>query len=214
MNLKRRRQATTFCSSGYPSIWLPACSSSMNSPQLLSSHSLPPPTVSPNEYSFFAISPKLNANNDYQLDYPVLAEGIASYVRSKIHTTVSPPLDSTCSLDRNQALPLASSHHRVSLRFWTSSHRVYLPFPIRACLCLLRKEANLPRHLPPRVLNRGNVETRYGMAVTGFAYDLIHGPALLNCGPNGCSLFAKGPNQQTMAEGLVTGGLCGNRKAE
>lgn len=118
------------------------------------------------------------------------------------------------SLDRNQALPLASSHHRLPLRFRTSSHRVYLPFPKRTCLFALRELANLPCHLSPRVLNRGIVETRYGMAVTGFAFDLIHGPALMNCGPKGCSLFATGPNQQTMAEGLVTGGLCGNQKEE
>ena len=63
-------------------------------------------------------------------------------------------------------------------------------------------------------MNRGNVETRYGMAVTGFAYDLIHGPELMNCGQNGCSLFATGPNQQTLAEGLITGSLCRGEREE
>lgn len=60
----------------------------MISKPLPSSPSLAPQTVSQSEYAFFSVAKQLNANNDYQLDYPVRAEGIASYVRSKIHTTV------------------------------------------------------------------------------------------------------------------------------
>ena len=55
-------------------------------------------------------------------------------------------------VDRNQALPLAASHHRVSLRFRPSINRVYLPFPIRARLFAPWKRDDLSRHLPPRVL--------------------------------------------------------------
>ena len=49
----------------------------------------------------------------------------------------------------------------------------------------------------------------YCVAVTGFAYDIINGPTLLDCDHSGCSIFLRrGQNQQTIAEGLVTGGLC------
>lgn len=47
------------------------------------------------------------------------------------------------------------------------------------------------------------------MAVTGFAYDIINGPPLLDCDHSGCHIFlSNGQNQQTIAEGVVTGGLC------
>lgn len=49
----------------------------------------------------------------------------------------------------------------------------------------------------------------YSVAVTGFAYDIINGPALLDCDRSGCHIFLRqGQNQQTIAEGVVTGGLC------
>ena len=49
----------------------------------------------------------------------------------------------------------------------------------------------------------------YCVAVTGFAYDIINGPTLLDCDHSSCSIFLRrGQNQQTIAEGLVTGGLC------
>ena len=49
----------------------------------------------------------------------------------------------------------------------------------------------------------------YCVAVTGFAYDIINGPTFLDCDHSGCSIFLRrGQNQQTIAEGLVTGGLC------
>ncbi|CBK19587.2 uncharacterized protein [Blastocystis hominis] len=132
------------------------------------------------------ITKRLNANNDYQLDYPVLAEGIASYVRSKIHTTIEikrfpwPQVIIACLFVFG--LPL------IAFIYLFQYERVYAFFGKKRIYLVISLLV-------------------YGMAVTGFAYDLIHGPALLNCGPNGCSLFAKGPNQQTMAEGLVTGGL-------
>lgn len=49
----------------------------------------------------------------------------------------------------------------------------------------------------------------YSVAVTGFAYDIINGPSLLDCDRSGCHIFLRqGQNQQTIAEGIVTGGLC------
>ena len=50
----------------------------------------------------------------------------------------------------------------------------------------------------------------YGVAVTGIVYDIINDPPLFNCDQSGCSLFAtQGQNQQTLAEGLVTGAMRG-----
>ena len=49
----------------------------------------------------------------------------------------------------------------------------------------------------------------YSVAVTGFAYDIINGPSFLDCNMYGCSIFlSQGQNQQTIAEGIITGGLC------
>ena len=58
---------------------------------------------------------------------------------------------SAFSPDPHPSFPLAASDYRLSLRFWTSSRRFYLPFPIRTRLFAPRKLPNLPRHLPPRV---------------------------------------------------------------
>ena len=41
-------------------------------------------------------------------------------------------------------------------------------------------------------------------------YDIINAPPLFNCDQRGCSIFAtQGQNQQTLAEGLVTGAMRG-----
>lgn len=50
----------------------------------------------------------------------------------------------------------------------------------------------------------------YAVAVTGIVYDIINDPPLLSCDRTGCSIFSmQGQNQQTIAEGLVTGAMCG-----
>ena len=48
----------------------------------------------------------------------------------------------------------------------------------------------------------------YGVAITGVVYDIIHGPPFLNCNHQGCSLFMSQQNQQSIAEGLITGCFC------
>lgn len=50
----------------------------------------------------------------------------------------------------------------------------------------------------------------YAVAVTGIVYDIINDPPLLSCDRTGCSIFSmQSQNQQTIAEGLVTGAMCG-----
>ncbi|KNB44956.1 magnesium transporter protein 1-like protein [Blastocystis sp. subtype 4] len=131
---------------------------------------------------------KLNPDNDYNLDFPVRAESIASFVRSKIHVTINiyrfpwPQVIILCLFVFG--LPLVAYIYLFRNQFVYSllgNYRIYLVGSLIV----------------------------YSVAVTGFAYDIINGPSLLDCDRSGCHIFLRqGQNQQTIAEGIVTGGLC------
>lgn len=141
---------------------------------------------------------QLNPDNEYNLDFPVRAENIASFVRSKIHVTVE-----------EKRIP----HSQINIyRF---------PWPQVIILCIFVFGLPLAAYVY-LFLNKyvysvlGNYRIYliaslivYSVAVTGFAYDIINGPSFLDCDHSGCHIFLhQGQNQQTIAEGVVTGGLC------
>ncbi|OAO11919.1 hypothetical protein AV274_6424 [Blastocystis sp. ATCC 50177/Nand II] len=156
-------------------------------PKVFSFHSI----VSAPSISFLSstevLGKKLNADNDFQLEYPVRAENIASFLRSKIHVQIE-----------IKRFPWPQV---IILSLFVFG----LPLCAYVYLFLNDKVYAWLGHTKLFVFLSLLV---YGVAVTGIVYDIINDPPLFNCDQRGCSIFAtQGQNQQTLAEGLVTGAM-------
>ena len=101
--------------------------------------------------------------------------------------------------DQHLPFPMAASDYSVSFCLWSPFGSLYLSLPESVCVFSSRQLSYLSGWILDCVF----------CCCDWFTYDIINGPSLLDCDRSGCHIFLRqGQNQQTIAEGIVTGGLC------